>query len=122
MYTSLVSKETLPLLTVQINFEETLELLSNATIYITIFDVTMADAPSKMILQRVIRNIDYNSNLQFRIYGQIPNKKARYSVRVHVDVDGDGKVSTGDFISMESYPILTYDYPNYVSVKVKLVK
>ena len=78
----MVSKETpTPLLTVQILFEEKLEAVSDATIYISILDVTMADAPSKLILQQVVKDIDYKANnnksyQEFRIYGQIPNNKA----------------------------------------------
>ena len=101
--------------------------MSDATIYISILDVTMADAPSKVILQQVVKDIDYKANnnksyQEFRIYGQIPNNKAKYAVRVHVDVDNDGKISVGDYINMESYPVLTYGNPNYISVKVKNVK
>ena len=83
----MVSKETpTPLLTVQVLFEEKLESVSDATIYISILDVTMADAPSKVILQQVVKDIDYKANnnksyQEFRIYGQIPNNKARYAVR-----------------------------------------
>ena len=78
----MVSKETpTPLLTVQVLFEEKLESVSDATIYISILDVTMADAPSKVILQQVVKDIDYKANnnksyQEFRIYGQIPNNKA----------------------------------------------
>ena len=43
-------------------------------------------------------------------------------LEVHVDVDNDGKISVGDYINMESYPVLTYGNPNYISVKVKNVK
>jgi hypothetical protein len=27
------------------------------------------------------------------------------NVRVHIDVDGDGQISPGDYISMQSYPV-----------------
>ena len=124
----MVSKETpTPLLTVQVLFEEKLESVSDATIYISILDVTMADAPSKVILQQVVKDIDYKANnnksyQEFRIYGQIPNNKASTPLEVHVDVDNDGKISVGDYINMESYPVLTYGNPNYISVKVKNVK
>lgn len=34
----------------------------------------------------------------------VPRPGAYPIVQVHVDVDGDGKVSEGDFITMQSYP------------------
>ena len=39
-----------------------------------------------------------------------------------VDVDGDGKVSVGDYISMQSYPVLTFGYPREVTIEVKKVE
>jgi hypothetical protein len=47
---------------------------------------------------------------------------AGYSVRVHVDLDGDRRVSRGDFISTESHPVLTLGRPDRVTVRVREVK
>ena len=38
------------------------------------------------------------------------------------DVDGDGQVSRGDYITMESYPVLTHGYPHVVIVRLRKVK
>jgi hypothetical protein len=43
-------------------------------------------------------------------------------VRVHVDLDKDGEVSVGDYISMESHPVLTYGHPDHVEVAVQKVE
>ena len=34
-----------------------------------------------------------------------------YAVSVHIDVDNNGKINSGDFISMESYLVITDGYP-----------
>jgi hypothetical protein len=54
--------------------------------------------------------------------GQIPDDQASYTVRVHMDVDGDGRVSRGDYLRMESVPVLTHGYPNRVTVRAREVQ
>jgi hypothetical protein len=49
-----------------------------------------------------------------------PDARTRYAVRV--DVDGDGHVSRGDYVSMESYPVLTFDSPSRVTIRVRPVE
>ena len=44
------------------------------------------------------------------------------NIRVHIDVDRDGRVSRGDYITMESYPVLTWGHPDRVTVRVREVK
>jgi hypothetical protein len=41
-----------------------------------------------------------------------------YTVRVHVDLDGDGRVSTGDYLSTASYPVLTSGHPTILTIEV----
>jgi hypothetical protein len=41
---------------------------------------------------------------------------------VLVDLDGDGKISKGDYISMQSYPVLTFGSPSEVTIEVKQVE
>ena len=38
-------------------------------------------------------------------------RRRLYAVSVHIDVDNNGKINSGDFISMESYPVITDRYP-----------
>ena len=45
-----------------------------------------------------------------------------YAIRVHIDVDNNGKINPGDFVNMQSYPVITHGYPkDNVSVHVKQV-
>jgi uncharacterized lipoprotein YbaY len=107
---------------------------SGATVYIRIEDVTMQDAPSKLILQQVIKDLSYDGNnisnhyhqkkLEFELFGDIVvDVRRSYAISVHIDVDNNGKINSGDFINMESYPVITYGYPkDCVLVRVKQVK
>jgi hypothetical protein len=99
---------------------------TGATVYVRLEDVSYADAPASLIAEDIIQNVSHTAGndekLYSSLYGQIPNQQSRYSVRVHLDLDGDYQVSYGDYISMESYPVLTYGYPNEILVRVQEVQ
>ncbi len=115
-----------PLVEGEIIFDERISPFSGATVYLRLEDVSLLDAPSRVISEEVIKNVSYRGDaqnrLRFTLEGEIPDQKAHYAVRVHVDLDGDGKVSSGDYITMESYPVLTFGHPNHVSVRIREVK
>ena len=105
-----------------IYFEETSKPVSNATVYIRLEDVSRLDAASVLISEEILYDAalvgDGKDRLNFKLYGEVPDAKADYIVRVHVDVDKDGQVSQGDYITMESYPVLTWGHPSQVSLRV----
>ena len=47
--------------------------------------------------------------------------RARYSVRVHVDMSGSGDLTDGDYISTQSIPVLTLGAGDEVVVPVQRV-
>jgi hypothetical protein len=71
----------------------------------------------------VIKNVSYNSGsvagghhqkkIEFALFGDriAIDSRRLYAVSVHIDVDNNGKINSGDFISMESYPVITDRYP-----------
>ncbi len=114
-----------PLVSGEIQFDQPSHLPSDAKAYVHLSDVSAADAPSRMIAEQVLTDISQKANsgqsIPFVLYGTPPDERGSYAISVLVDLDGDGKISTGDFISMQSYPVLTFGYPNRVSVQVKKV-
>lgn len=124
---------TIPLIKGKISFDQkNVKSFSGATIYIRLEDVTMQDAPSKLISQHVIENVSYNGSnvpghhqkkIKFTLFGHVVvDLRRSYSIRVHIDVDNNGKINSGDFITMESYPVITYGYPkDNISVHVTKV-
>jgi len=110
----------------KIIFKIRLVTLSSATVYIKLEDTELADRPAKTIEQVQIRNIQNifieKGYIPFTIYGTIPDKQLMYSVSTLVDLDGDGKVSKGDYINMENYPVSSINPPTYLTVRVFLVK
>ena len=98
---------------------------SGATVYVRLEDVTRADVPSVVVAEQIIQDVSYSADNQqeiaFLLTGMAPDPRARYNVRVHVDVDGDERISQGDYLSMQSYPVLTDGHPDHVSVRLHQV-
>lgn len=112
-----------PLLRGEVVFEEGAHSFTDATLRVSLLDTSLADAPSKTVLSQVVKNVSYDSEhpqkLTFALSGAVPDEDAQYTVRVHLDLNGDGRISRGDYINMQSYPVLTRGRPNVVSVQVK---
>jgi uncharacterized lipoprotein YbaY len=98
----------------------------SATVYVRVEDVTEADAPAATVAEEVLRAVELPAgggtlHAVVRIPEDRVQQNARYSVRVHVDADGDGKVSGGDWISTQSHPVLTRGQPRSATVPLKRV-
>ena len=115
-----------PLVNGKITFEEVAPRFTGATMYVRLEKITAADIASEVVADYVERDVAFDprtsSDLSFAIAGSSPDPGASYAVRVHIDIDGDGAVSKGDFISMQSYPVITFGHPREVSVLVRQVK
>lgn len=81
---------------------------------VSVDDVTYEDGSATNVGKQTI-TVEGPEPIDFSI--AIPNvdPKARYVVQVHIDTDGDGKISVGDFITQESFPVLN-NYPSTVDV------
>jgi uncharacterized lipoprotein YbaY len=108
-----------------ITFVETGRSFSTATAYVRLEDITEADLASKIVAEQVIRSLSHQQGgtekILFNLQSQIFNGKADYIVSVHIDVDNDGQISEGDYINMESYPVLVVGHSSQVSVCVKQI-
>jgi hypothetical protein len=110
----------------EIVFDEVPPSFAKASVHIYLEDTTLTDASAKVVLHQVVANVAadmvQNERIPFTIDGTIPDTRACYTVRVLVDVDGDGKISHGDYVSTVSYPVLTRGYPDRVVVHVRRVR
>jgi hypothetical protein len=117
---------TVPLVKGKVTFEEVAPPFTGATMYVRLENIIAADIASKVVAEYVKRDVAFDpkipSDLIFAIAGNLPDPRASYAVRVHIDIDGDGEVSHGDFISMQSYPVITFGHPTEVSILVRQVK
>lgn len=95
-----------------------------ATVRVRLLDVTRADAPSRTVAELTIPHVSHSGGprgIAFALAAKGVDPRAHYIVQVHVDVNGDGRVSRGDFITTESYPVLTFGHPNRVIARVRPV-
>jgi uncharacterized lipoprotein YbaY len=117
---------TVPLVKGKIVFEEVTPPFNDATMYVRLECITAIDIASEVVADYVEREVAFDpktsSDLSFAIAGNPPDPRASYAVRVHIDIDRDGEVSHGDFISTQSYPVITFGYPREVSILVRQVK
>ena len=95
-----------------------------ADLIVQVEDVSRADAPSQVVGEQRVSGVAVRAGqvlpFEIEIPGQVdPNRS--YSVRAHVDMTGSGKVETGDFITVQSYPVLTQGYGNEANVTVKRI-
>ena len=99
---------------------------ASAVARVQLLDTSLVDAPASTVASTIIYDVASKlakgEALTFELDCTINNPAVRYSVSVHVDQEGHGKVSLGDFVNGQSYPALTYGYPNVLSVQtVKVV-
>ena len=110
----------------KITFEEAASPFAGATMYVRLERITAADIASETVADYVERDVAFDpktsSGLSFAIAGDPPDPRGSYAVRAHIDIDGDGEVGQGDFVSMQSYPVITFGHPREVSILVRQVK
>jgi len=107
-----------------IEFQDVKEPVHDATVYVRVQDVGRADAAANTVAEEVIRNVDILPNgvpLQFQVKGIKPSASGHYAVRVHADVSGDGRVSPGDYVSTQSYPVDLSEQSAKVSIVTRRV-
>lgn len=98
----------------------------DATVYVTLEDVSRADAKSSIVAKQKIHPVSHHAGaketVRFELDGKIVDDKADYIVRAHVDLDGDGQIRLGHYITTQSYPVLTFGRPNRLTVRVQKVR
>lgn len=100
-----------------------------AWLIVKLENVSLADAPAEVITV-------YQQDLSFDGEESIPftlnvngnstaiDPKATYNVRAHVSLhpfDAPDDVRQGDFLSMQSYPVLTQGHSDHVTVELKRI-
>ena len=115
-----------PVVKGEIKFAGKPELPTAAKTYVRLLDTSLADAAAKVVAEQVIEHsagsLSKGAKVAFVLEPNSIDERGSYSVSVLVDIDGDGKISKGDYISMQSYPVLTYGYPSQVTIEVKQVE
>ena len=110
----------------EIHFADVTSPIRNATVYVRLVDMSLADAPSNVIAEEVIDNVSMEDQSQravpFSIRTSNLDERALYTLMVHVDVSGSGSVDLGDYVTMGTFPVSPTDPPGYMKVRVRPVK
>jgi hypothetical protein len=100
-------------------------LPARSVAYVRLLDTTVIDGASITVaeanLPDIACKVSQGNPIRFELYGEAPNPHASYTVSVHIDTDNNGRISVGDYITMQSYPVITYGNPHHVIVEVKKV-
>lgn len=69
---------------------------------VEVHDIGLADAPSKMLARTQLKNVRVGPNGRLKFKLNVPElQRGMHAFRVHVDWDGDGRVSTGDLLTTQ---------------------
>ena len=97
-----------------------------ATVYIYLENVSHQDAPATIVAQQTIAEVSHSigteNRVEFTLIVKEIDPQANYSVRVHVSLQSDRQIQAGDYISTETYPVLTHGFGDRVSVGVVKLK
>jgi uncharacterized lipoprotein YbaY len=93
----------------------------DATVRVQLEDVSRIDATAPVVAEQVMRGVGGGVPIEFVLHGGSLDPRARYNVRVHVDVNGDGQVSVGDYVSTRSAAVTAGSVPATVSIAVSRV-
>jgi uncharacterized lipoprotein YbaY len=105
--------------------------LADASVHISLDDVSYADAPATTVAETVIHHVRHQpaesdhgepvgTVLAFTVRpppgAPVIDPRHHYAMRVWVDRDGDGKAGPGDLYSDLRYPVLTRGHGNTVTI------
>lgn len=96
-----------------------------ARILVELEDVSRADAPSRVVASRQLEAGSLSGSDVIPFVLEVPtdalDESNDYSLRAHLDLNGSGRIERGDYITMQSYPVITRGSPNELRVKVRRV-
>lgn len=80
-----------------------------AAVIVQLRDVSLQDAPARVLSEKranILEGSKAARQKPLRVQLAVETPTAiRTVVWAHVDVDGDGRVSRGDFVTMQSFPV-----------------
>lgn len=95
------------------------------TMIVVVEDISRADAPSEVVGQQRQTGVTLEPGAAVPFTIEIPSgridERHSYSVRAHLDVSGTGEIDRGDFISVQTFPVLTRGRGSEARIEVRLV-
>jgi len=93
------------------------------SVLIEIRDVSYADAPSTVVASSRIENVHVSpgGRLPFELQAPELSRPGTLAIRVHVDWEGDGRLSPGDLLTTESISVPAEGNAGSLKVPVKSI-
>lgn len=104
----------------EIVFDEVFPSLTDAVLHLYIEDTTLADASARVIVYQKIALLSAAA-LSLTLHVPLPDPRADYTLRVLIDLDGDGQIGRGDFINTVNYPVPADGSQDYFVLHVRKV-
>ncbi|MCB7137465.1 hypothetical protein [Cellulosimicrobium marinum] len=76
-----------------------------ATVRVSVEDTTLQDAASVRLAEAVLPGVDVAPGGRVPFAVDVDDAPVGATVRVHVDVSGDGDVAPGDLLTVQSVPV-----------------
>ena len=98
---------------------------TNGILHVTLSDSSKMDVAAQIVAKQTIHFISSAilkaAPLPFSFQLKEVDPRASYTVSVHIDVNSSGEISKGDYLTIQSYPVLTYGYPTEVDIEVECI-
>ena len=109
----------MPKVSVRISWPEGAHLPDNAHALVTVEDVTQVDAPSVVVGETVLEDLDTNRPAVAEVEVDQVDDGSDLVVRVHVAdrSRADRQVEVGDLLTTQSHPVLTRGHGDSVVVR-----
>ncbi len=102
---------------VRLQLPDPLDLPLDAVLRIRVEDVSAADRPSDVVAEEAIPVGELSGvEVEVRVPAGLVDRRASYSVFVHVDQNGSGQIEVGDYLSPAAHPVLTQGAGDAVDV------
>lgn len=108
----------------QVEFAAVPHAVRGGTLRVRLIDVSRADAPASTVAEEVIPGVTIQSaadRVGFVLDVPHLDRGHRYAVEAHLDVNGSGETSVGDYRTMEHFAVRPESVDQRVTVRVRPV-
>jgi putative lipoprotein len=92
-------------------------------VLIEVRDVSLMDAPSVVIAEDRLEDValEPGGAIPFSVETPEVPRSRSLSLRVHISLDGSGRVQEGDLLTTQSYPVPDRGAPPSMQVRVQVI-
>ena len=109
----------------EVSFAAQPELPPEAVLRIRLLDTTYTDAPALVLSELLVNDVAAAANagrpVAFRVQAEGVHPRSTYTLMAHVSLTGGEKIQPGDYMSTQSYPVITFGHPTHVAVIVERI-